>query len=44
MVNWYEHLTSTCEAFQIGLVPFDAIQFSRRQDGLCIPGLGLDRY
>ncbi len=44
MVNWYEHLTSTCEAFRIGLVPFDPIQFSCRQDGLCIPGLGLDRY
>ncbi len=44
MVNWYEHLTSTRKAFQIGLVPFDAIQFSRQQDGLCIPGLGLDRY
>ncbi len=44
MVNWYEHLTSTCKTFQIGLIPFDAIQFSHRQDGLCIPGLGLDRY
>ncbi len=44
MVNWYKRLTSTCEAFQIGLIPFDAIQFSRQQDGLCITGLGLDRY
>jgi hypothetical protein len=44
VVNWYERLTSTCEAFQIGLVPFDAIQFSCQQDSLCIPGLGLDRY
>jgi hypothetical protein len=44
VVNWYERLTSTCEAFRIGLVPFDAIQFGRRQDGLCIPGLGFNRY
>ena len=44
MVNWYERLTSTCEAFHIGLIPFDAIQFGRQQDGLCIPGLGSDRY
>jgi hypothetical protein len=44
MVNWYERLTSTCKAFRIGLVPFDAIQFSRRQDGLRIPGLSLNRY
>jgi hypothetical protein len=44
VVNWYERLSSTCKAFQIGLVPFDAIQFSHQQDGLCIPGLGLDPY
>jgi hypothetical protein len=44
MVNWYKRLTSTCEVFQIGLVPFHTIQFSLQQDGLCIPGLGLDRY
>lgn len=44
VVNWYERLTSTCEAFCISLVPFDAIQFGRRQDGLCIPGLGSDHY
>ncbi len=43
-MNWYERLTSTCEAFQIGLILFDAIQFSRQQDVLCIPGLGLNRY
>jgi hypothetical protein len=29
VVNWYERLTSTCEAFRIGLVPFNAIQFGR---------------
>jgi hypothetical protein len=44
VVNWYEHLTSTCEAFYIGLVPSDAIQFKRWQEGLCIPGLGFKRY
>jgi hypothetical protein len=44
VVNWFKRLTSTCEAFRIGLVPFDAIQFGRRQDGLCIPGLRFDRY
>jgi hypothetical protein len=44
VVNWYECLTSTCKAFRIGLVPFDAIQFGRRHEGLCIPGLRLDRY
>jgi hypothetical protein len=44
VVNWYERLTSTCEAFRIGLVVFDAIQFGRWQDGFCIPSLGFDRY
>ena len=44
IVHWYERLTATCEAFRIGLVPFDAIQFRRRHEGLCLPGLGLDRY
>jgi hypothetical protein len=44
VVAWYERLTSTCEGFQIALVPFNAIQFQRRQEGLCIPGLGFDRY
>jgi hypothetical protein len=44
IVNWHECLSSTCEAFRIDLIPFDAIQFSRRQEGLCIPGLGLERY
>jgi hypothetical protein len=44
VVNWYEHLTSTCKAFLIGLIPFDAIQFTRPQEGLCIPGLGFERY
>jgi hypothetical protein len=28
----------------MGLVPFDAIQFTRRHKGLCIPGLGTDWY
>ncbi len=27
VVAWYKRLTSTCKAFRIGLVPFDAIQF-----------------
>jgi hypothetical protein len=44
IVHWYERLTVTCKAFCIGLVPFDAIQFRRRHEGLCLPGLGLDRY
>jgi hypothetical protein len=44
VVNWYERLVSTCEAFRIGLVPFDAIQFDRRHEGLCLPGLGFERY
>jgi hypothetical protein len=44
VVNWYERLTSTCEVFHIGLVPFDTIQFKRWQEGLCIPGLGFKRY
>jgi hypothetical protein len=44
VVHWYECLTSTCEAFRIGLVPFNAIQFGCRHEGLCIPGLGLDHY
>jgi hypothetical protein len=44
IVNWYKRFTSTCEAFRIGLVPFNAIQFSRQQEGLCITGLGLECY
>jgi hypothetical protein len=44
IVNWYERLTSTCKAFRIGLVAFNAIQFSHRQEGLCIPGLGHECY
>jgi len=44
VVNWYERLVSTCEAFRIGLVPFDAIQFGCRHEGLCLPGLGFERY
>ncbi len=44
VVAWYERLTSTCKGFRIALVPFDAIQFQQRQEGLCVPGLGFDRY
>ena len=44
VVNWYKRLLSTCEAFRIGLVPFDAIQFGRRHEGICLPGLGFERY
>jgi hypothetical protein len=44
VINWYECLASTCEAFRIGLVPFGAIQFGRRHEGLCLPGLGFERY
>jgi hypothetical protein len=44
IVNWYERLTSTCKAFCFGLVPFDAIQFKRWQEGLWIPGLGFEQY
>jgi hypothetical protein len=44
IVRWYECLTNTCEGFRIALVPFNAIQFRRHQEGLCIPGLGFDRY
>jgi hypothetical protein len=43
-VHWYERLTGTCKAYRIGLVPFDAIQFTRRHKGLCTPGLGTDWY
>jgi len=44
VVNWYECLVSTCEAFRIGLVPFNAIQFGCRHEGLCLPGLGFKSY
>jgi hypothetical protein len=44
VVAWYECLTSTCKGFQIALIPFNANQFQRRQEGLCLPGLGFDRY
>ncbi len=44
VINWYEPLASTCKAFRIGLVPFDAIQFGHRHEGLCLPGLGFERY
>jgi hypothetical protein len=44
IVNWYECLTSTCKVFRIGLVPSDTIQFTRREEGLCIPGLGFKCY
>ncbi len=44
IVQWYECLTNTCKGFRIALVPFNAIQFQRRQEGLCIPGLGFNRY
>jgi hypothetical protein len=44
VVAWYERLTSICKGFRIALVPFNAIQSQRCQEGLCIPGLGFDRY
>jgi hypothetical protein len=44
IVNWYEHLTSTCKAFRIGHVPFNAIRFSRQHEELCIPGLSVKCY
>jgi hypothetical protein len=44
IVQWYKRLTATCEAFQIGLVPFNAIQIRQCHKGLCLPGLGIDRY
>ncbi len=44
IVRRYERLTGTCKAYRIGLVSLDAIQFTRRHKGLCIPGLGTDRY
>ena len=44
VVSWYERMVTTCEAYKIGLMPFDAIQFSRGATGLCLPGLGTDRY
>jgi hypothetical protein len=44
VVRWYKRLTGTCEAYHIGLVPFNAIQFTCRHEGLCIPSLGMDWY
>ena len=44
VLAWYEKLVMTCEAYKIGLMPFDAIQFARGSLGLCIPGLGTDRF
>jgi hypothetical protein len=43
-VRWYERLPGTCKAYCIGLIPFDAIQFTRRHKGLCISDLGTDWY
>jgi hypothetical protein len=43
-IAWYEHLTSTCKVFRIGLVPFDTIQFKHRHEGLCSPGLSFKQY
>jgi hypothetical protein len=44
VVQWYKQLTGICKAYHIGLVPFDAIQFTRQHKDLCIPGLGTDWY
>lgn len=44
VVSWYERLVTTCEAYRIALMPFDAIQFQRGSEGLCLPGLGTDRH
>ena len=43
-MHWYERLPGTCKAYCIGLIPFDAIQFTRRHKGLCISDLGTDWY
>ncbi len=44
IINWYKCLASTCKAFCISLVLFDAIQFGRWHKGLCLPGLGFECY
>jgi hypothetical protein len=44
VVRWYEQLASTCKAYCIGAVPFNAIQFTHWHEGLCIQGLGTDWY
>lgn len=44
VVNWYERLVHVCESHHIALVPFNAIQFSKGLLGLCIPGLGSERF
>ena len=45
VLAWYEKLVTTCEAYKIGLMPFDAmIQFAKGALGLCLPGLGSDRF
>ena len=43
-VDWFQHLRFDLVRYNVGLMPFDAIQLSWKNVGLCPPGVGEYRY
>jgi hypothetical protein len=43
-INWYNNLANMLIGYKIGICPFQHIELAYGSVGLCLPGVGMDRY
>jgi hypothetical protein len=44
VIHWYNNLSSIAIGYRIAICPFQHIELAYGSVGLCIPGVGIDRY
>ena len=44
LVQFYDNFQKTGSVYMLPLMPFDAVNLKLGFEGLCPPGLGIDRY
>jgi hypothetical protein len=44
MVDFYDRLQESATGLAIAIMPFDTVMIKNGLEGLCIPGLGVDKY
>jgi hypothetical protein len=44
VVDFYNHLQESTTGLTIAIMPFDSVMIQYGLEGLCVPGLGVDRY
>ena len=44
MVDFYDHLQESATSLAIAIMLFDTVMIRNGLEGLCVPGLGIDKY